>query len=147
MRDLLKPRRRASKPGADRAGQDASLFADVSESCSVMLVETLTHIEVLTRFGHALSDPTRARVLVELRSGGAYPTELAERLGVARTGLSNHLACLRGCGLVVAVPEGKRMRYELADGGLRKALDDLLGTVLAPDETACAAGRAGDDCC
>jgi ArsR family transcriptional regulator, cadmium/lead-responsive transcriptional repressor len=106
-------------------------------------VETLTHIEVLARFGHALSDPTRARVLVELREGGAYPTELAERLGVTRTSLSNHLACLRGCGLVVAVPEGKRMRYELADGGLRKALDDLLGTVLAADPSAC----AGEGCC
>ncbi|MCE0536083.1 metalloregulator ArsR/SmtB family transcription factor [Kineosporia rhizophila] len=110
-------------------------------------METLTHIEVLARFGHALSDPTRARVLVELRVAGAYPTELAERLGVTRTSLSNHLACLRGCGLVVAVPEGKRMRYELADGGLRKALDDLLGAVLAPDASACTAGRAGEDCC
>ncbi|MFD0481450.1 ArsR/SmtB family transcription factor [Kineococcus sp. GCM10028916] len=118
-------------------------------------METLTHtstqIEVLARFGHALSDPTRARVLVALRTGGAYPTELAERLGVTRTSLSNHLACLRGCGLVVAVPEGKRMRYELADGGLRKALEDLLGTVLAVDATACAAAcaaaEAGEDCC
>lgn len=124
-----------------------------------MWVETLTpidthlstdlpaRIDVLTRFGHALSDPTRARVLVALRSEGAYPTELAERLGVTRTSLSNHLACLRGCGLVVAVPEGKRMRYELADGGLRQALEDLLGTVLAVDAAACAAAQAGEDCC
>ena len=110
-------------------------------------MDTLTHIEVLARFGHALSDPTRARVLVALRSAGAYPTELAEQLGVTRTSLSNHLACLRGCGLVVAVPEGKRMRYELADGGLRKALDDLLGTVLAVDADACDAARSGEDCC
>lgn len=104
-------------------------------------------IDVLTRFGHALSDPTRARVLVALRADGAYPTELAERLGVTRTSLSNHLACLRGCGLVVAVPEGKRMRYELADGGLRQALEDLLGTVLAVDAAACAAAQAGEACC
>ncbi|HZM75770.1 MAG TPA: hypothetical protein VFC19_08595 [Candidatus Limnocylindrales bacterium] len=32
-----------------------------------------------------------------------------------RQNLSNHLACLRGCGLVVAVPEGRRSRYELTD--------------------------------
>ncbi|WP_432514676.1 ArsR/SmtB family transcription factor [Kineococcus sp. SYSU DK001] len=110
-------------------------------------METLTRIEVLTRFGHALSDATRARVLVALRTGGAYPTELAEQLGVGRTSLSNHLACLRGCGLVVAVPKGKRVRYELADGGLRQALEDLLGTVLAPDADACAPARAGGECC
>lgn len=110
-------------------------------------METLTAIDVLTRFGHALSDPTRARVLVALRTGGAYPTELAAELGVTRTSLSNHLSCLRGCGLVVAVPEGKRMRYELADGGLRQALDDLLGTVLAADPACCGAARAGGGCC
>ncbi|ABS06010.1 ArsR/SmtB family transcription factor [Kineococcus radiotolerans] len=110
-------------------------------------METLSHIGVLARFGHALSDPTRARVLIALREAGAYPTELAEQLGVSRTSLSNHLACLRGCGLVVAVPEGKRMRYELADGGLRKALEDLLSTVLTVDPAACDASRAGEDCC
>jgi len=122
-------------------------FTDVSVRCSVTGVETLTHIDVLARFGHALSDPTRARVLVELREAGAYPTELADRLAVSRTSLSNHLACLRGCGLVVAVPQGKRMRYELATGGLRKALDDLLGTVLAVDASVCGAARSGQECC
>jgi len=110
-------------------------------------METLTSVEVLARFGHALSDPTRARVLISLREGTAYPTELADQLGVNRTNLSNHLACLRGCGLVVAVPEGKRMRYELADNGLRKALDDLLGTVLAGEPETCGAARAGEGCC
>lgn len=104
-------------------------------------------IEVLARFGHALSDPTRARVLIALREGGAYPTDLADLLDITRTNLSNHLACLRGCGLVVAVPQGKRMRYELADGGLRKALDDLLGTVLAGEPEACRAARDGVECC
>ena len=94
------------------------------------VVDQIFSVEVLARFGHALSDPTRARVLIALREAGAYPTDLADLLGVTRTNLSNHLACLRGCGLVVAVPEGKRMRYELADGGLRRALDDLLGTIL-----------------
>lgn len=110
-------------------------------------METLSHIEVLARFGHALSDPTRAQVLIALREAGAYPTELAEQLGVSRTSLSNHLSCLRGCGLVVAVPEGKRLRYELADGGLRKALEDLLSTVLTPAPEVCGTSRAGEDCC
>ena len=102
--------------------------------------------QVLARFGHALSDPTRARLLLALRGGGAYPTDLAELLGVTRQNLSNHLACLRGCGLVVAVTEGRRSRYELADGRLAHALGDLLGVVLAVDPTACPAS-ADQDCC
>ena len=93
--------------------------------------------EVLARFGHALSDPTRARLLLALREAPAYPADLAERLGVSRQNLSNHLACLRGCGLVVAVPEGRRSRYEISDPRLAHALGDLLGVVLAVYPAAC----------
>jgi DNA-binding transcriptional ArsR family regulator len=107
---------------------------------------TASYGQVLARFGHALSDPTRARLLLALRDGPAYPTELAVLLGVTRQNLSNHLACLRGCGLVVAVPEGRRSRYELADERLAHALGDLLGVVLAVDPTACPASVA-EDCC
>ncbi|GAA2688233.1 ArsR/SmtB family transcription factor [Actinoplanes palleronii] len=109
-------------------------------------MDTVTHGEVLARFGHALSDPTRARLLLALRDAPGYPTDLAELLGVTRQNLSNHLACLRGCGLVVAAPEGRRTRYELADSRIRHALDDLLGLVLAVDPAACP-DSAGKDCC
>lgn len=93
--------------------------------------------QVLSRFGHALSDPTRARLLLALREAPGYPAQLAELLGVSRQNLSNHLACLRGCGLVVAVPEGRRARYELADARLAHALGDLIELVLAIDPTLC----------
>ena len=109
-------------------------------------METLTHGQVLARFGHALSDPTRARVLLALREAPGYPAELADLLGVSRQSLSNHLGCLRGCGVVVAVPEGRRVRYELADAALGHALGDLLGVVLAVDPAACAAPVA-PECC
>jgi DNA-binding transcriptional ArsR family regulator len=105
----------------------------------------LAHGQVLARFGHALSDPTRSRVLLALREGPAYPADLAELLGVSRQAMSNHLACLRGCGLVVAVPDGRRSRYELADAQLAHALGDLLGVVLAVDPAACP--DSGTGCC
>jgi DNA-binding transcriptional ArsR family regulator len=97
-------------------------------------------------FGHALSDPTRARLQLALREAPGYPAELADLIGVTRQNLSNHLACLRGCGLVVAVPEGRRTRYELTDTRIRHALDDLLGLVLAVDPAACP-DAADKDCC
>lgn len=61
-----------------------------------------------------LPDPD-PRLLLTLWDGPAYPAELAKLLGTTRQNLSNHLACLRGCGLVVGAPEGRRTRYELAD--------------------------------
>ena len=71
----------------------------------------MTHSDVLSRFGYALSDPTRAEILLMLRDGPGYPSDLADKIGVSRQILSNHLACLRGCGLVVAQPEGRRSRW------------------------------------
>jgi DNA-binding transcriptional ArsR family regulator len=109
-------------------------------------METVSYGQVLARFGHALSDPTRARLLLALREAPGYPAQLAELLGVSRQNLSNHLGCLRGCGLVVAVPEGRRSRYELADPRLGHALGDLLGLVLATDPTACPAAP-DEGCC
>lgn len=109
-------------------------------------METATHSAVLGRFGHALSDPKRARILLTLRDAPAYPSELADALGISRQSLSNNLACLRGCGLVVAVPEGRRTRYELADAKIGHALADLLEVVLAVDPEHCAAS-ATDGCC
>ena len=104
-----------------------------------MLISTPT--DALARFGHALSDPTRAKVLLALREGSAYPADLAERAGVSRQTMSNHLACLRGCGLVVAVPEGRRSRYELTDPRISHALEDLLSLVLVVDpDCACPPG-------
>ena len=88
---------------------------------------------------------TRARVLLALREAAAYPADLADLAGVSRQAMSNHLACLRGCGLVVAVPEGRRTRYELADQRLAHALGDLLGVVLAIEPAACPDADQG--CC
>lgn len=86
----------------------------------------------LARVGTALADDTRRRMLVALLDGAAYPSELSDNLGLSRSNVSNHLACLRGCGLVVAEPEGRRQRYRLSDPKLAHALSDLCGLVLAP---------------
>jgi len=98
----------------------------------------------LARLGRALADSTRRRLLLALVDGPGYPAELARALGLSRSNVSNHLSCLRGCGLVVARYEGRQVRYQLADPHLRRALVELLEVVLAvapsPEcETQCSA--------
>lgn len=106
--------------------------------CTLKSMETLTHAPVLARFGYAVSDPTRAQVLLALAEAPSYPSDLADSIGVSRQSMSNHLTCLRGCGLVVAVPDGRRTLYELADAHLGHAIKNLLGVVLAADPACCA---------
>ena len=102
---------------------------------------TLTHTAALARLGHALSDGTRARILLALRDAPAYPSELAATLGVSKQVMSNQLACLRGCGLVVGRPDGRRTEYRLSDPHLAHALGDMLRLALVVDPDCC-----GPDC-
>ena len=91
-----------------------SYFAVLSAACPLGTA-TLTHTAALARLGHALSDPTRVGILLALREAPAYPSDLADALGVSRQVMSNQLACLRGCGLVESIPDGRRAWYRLAD--------------------------------
>lgn len=91
-------------------------------------------LQTLERVGTALADPTRRRILMVLVDGPAYPADLAVQLGVGRTNVSNHLTCLRGCGLVRATREGRQVRYDLASPRLAHALADLVDLELEVDD-------------
>ena len=106
------------------------------------MLNSATHEDALARLGRALSDPTRRRLLLALVDGPGYPAMLADGLGLSRSNVSNHLSCLRGCGLVVAHYEGRQVRYELADPHLGRALAELLEVVLAVAPTP----RCSPDC-
>lgn len=94
-------------------------------------------LDTLARVGRALADENRCRILLRLLDGPGYPTDLAQVLGLSKANTSNHLTCLRGCGLVVAEPEGRRVRYELADAALADGLRALLQAALVVDDPEC----------
>lgn len=99
---------------------------------TLMAVMTGLDLEILARVGAALADGTRRAVLAQLVAGPKYPAQLAANLGVSRSVVSNHLACLRGCGLVAATYEGRRVRYDLADPVISEALTALSQLPLGP---------------
>jgi DNA-binding transcriptional ArsR family regulator len=108
-----------------------------------------SRLDVMHRLGRAMSDPSRSRILLSLLDEPGYPAQLARDLELSRTNVSNHLACLRGCGIIVAVPEGRRTRYEIADPHLTRALHSLVDVVLAVDEGDACTSEDCDvpDCC
>ena len=95
-----------------------------------------SRVDVMNRLGRAMADPTRSRILLFLLNEPGYPAQLARELDLTRTNVSNHLACLRGCVIVVAEPEGRQTRYEIADPHLAAALTALVDVTLAVDENA-----------
>ncbi len=63
-----------------------------------------------------LASPRRLEIVHYL--GEAGPVEvrkLAEHFGMPQPAVSQHLAALRGVGLVEAVRDGREVRYQLAD--------------------------------
>lgn len=82
-----------------------------------------------------MADPTRSRILLALLGGPGYPAQLARTLELTRANVSNHLSCLRGCGIVVAEPEGRQTRYEISDPHIAAALTALVDVTLAVDES------------
>ena len=104
------------------------------------MLTSAPRLDVLGRLGRALADPTRSRILMALLERPGYPAQLARDLDLTRSNVSNHLSCLRGCGIVVALPEGRQTRYEISDPHLTRALEALVDVVLAVDD-----GRGCED--
>ena len=114
-----------------------SSLQQFSSRCIVQRMLTIaSRLDVMNRLGRAMADPARSRILLTLLGGPAYPAALARELELTRSNVSNHLTCLRDCGIVVAEPQGRKTRYEIIDAHLVQALNSLLDTTLAADENA-----------
>ncbi len=87
---------------------------------------------LLAAFWQALSHPIRIKVLESLREDGPLNVgELVNRLGIGQGHLSNHLACLKSCGLVQTEPRGRFVYYRINDDRVLQLLD--LGSAVLQD--------------
>lgn len=83
------------------------------------------------RLFRGFSDPSRLAIVEALRDGPRIVSEVVEATGLAQSNVSNHLACLLGCGLVSRQPQGRFAVYRLSDPRVEQLLagaDDLLAT-------------------
>ena len=122
--------RTASQPPATASALEA-------DSTSHVTCANPGHTAALAQLGHAISDPTRAAILLALRHGSHCPADLASELEVSRQSMSNHLTCLRDCGLVVAERRGRHAHYQLSQPELAQALDAILAVTLIVDPDCC----------
>jgi ArsR family transcriptional regulator len=71
-----------------------------------------------------LGDPSRLRILSTLHAAGEVPVgELADRSGLTRTNLSQHLSRLAAAGLVGRRREGTTIYYRVVDESLGELCD------------------------
>jgi DNA-binding transcriptional ArsR family regulator len=81
-----------------------------------------TSLNVKARLFCGFSDPSRLKILEALRAGELTVGAIVERTGLSQSNVSNHLACLRDCGLVTAEARGKFVVYRLSDPRMEELL-------------------------
>jgi DNA-binding transcriptional ArsR family regulator len=74
----------------------------------------------------ALSDPTRRRILAQLRDGDVTAGELAGQFDLAWPTVSGHLKVLRDADLIQADRHGTSITYHLNVSVLEEALASLM---------------------
>lgn len=71
----------------------------------------------------ALSDGTRRAIFQRLTKGEAAVKDLTARFDVSQPAVSQHLAALKGAGLVAERREGRLVYYRVEPKGLRPLVD------------------------
>ena len=73
------------------------------------------NINVLAKFFRGFSDSSRLSILEILRHGPTTVNEIVKATGLNQSNVSNHLGCLRECGLVSTKQEGRYVYYDFCD--------------------------------
>lgn len=80
-------------------------------------------IRARARYFRVLGDPTRLRLLEALLEGEHTVSELIALVGAPQSRVSNHLACLKWCGLATAERRGREVVYRVSDPRIRAVLE------------------------
>lgn len=81
----------------------------------MLLASNATKVELTAKLFRGFSDSSRLAILESLREGALTVGEIVTETGLNQSNVSNHLACLRDCGLVSAEQDGRFVRYTLSD--------------------------------
>ena len=97
-----------------------------------MLTSTLSSVDLQAKLFRGFADPSRLSILEALRDGERTVSEVVETTGFTQPNVSNHLSCLRDCGLVTVRQQGRFAYYTISDDRVAKLLlmaDELLADV------------------
>jgi DNA-binding transcriptional ArsR family regulator len=98
----------------------------------MLITSTKSSIDLQAKLFRGFADPSRLSILQALCSGEQHVGDLVKNTGLTQPNVSNHLSCLRDCGLVTVRQQGRFAYYSLSDdrvAGLLLLADELLADV------------------
>lgn len=87
-------------------------------------------VELQAKLFRGFGDPSRLAILHSLRDLPLTVGEIVRATGLSQSNTSNHLGCLRDCGLVIAEQKGRYVTYRLSDDRVAEMLA-LVETLLS----------------
>jgi DNA-binding transcriptional ArsR family regulator len=98
----------------------------------MLLLAHKKELAIKGKLFRGFGDPSRLSILDVLRIEPLTVGEIVEATGLSQSNASNHLGCLRDCGLVVAEQNGRYVTYHLSDdrvGDILTLAESLLADV------------------
>lgn len=92
----------------------------------------MNETELRLKLIHAFSNPTRIQILELLKTESLHVSEIVVRLNGNQSNVSQHLACLKGCGLVEKQVVGKYAYYKITNEKIKTMLtllDDIVSDI------------------
>ena len=98
----------------------------------MLITSTTSTIDLQAKLFRGFADSSRLSILETLRAGERTVSDLVQATGLTQPNVSNHLSCLRDCGLVTVRQQGRFAYYSLSDERVAQLLqlgDELLAEV------------------
>jgi len=79
-------------------------------------------INMKVKLIHGFSNKTRIQILECIKNREKTVSQIIEEVNGNQSNISQHLACLKGCGIIVGRNEGKYCYYSLRNNKIRDLL-------------------------
>jgi DNA-binding transcriptional ArsR family regulator len=86
-------------------------------------------VELIAERFRALSEPTRIKLLDQLRTGEATVLELTESIGTTQQNVSKHLGVLQRARIVARRKQGNFAYYSIADARVFELCETVCGSL------------------
>lgn len=83
----------------------------------------LNRLDVKAKFIRGFSDKTRLQILHSIKNKEMTVSQIVDELKGNQSNISQHLTCLKGCGIIVGRQEGKYIYYSLRNEQINQLLD------------------------
>jgi DNA-binding transcriptional ArsR family regulator len=88
------------------------------------MIEQTVRLELKAKMFRGFADSTRLSILESLREGERTVGSIADLTKQSQSNVSNHLSCLKECGLVISRRDGKNISYSIASPLVQSLLND-----------------------